>query len=198
MLLSRVTEFGNFTVLLLLGALIAIWFLLQAGRRAALAWTVALLACAATLAALKLYFLACPLTPFGLRSPSGHAGFSAMVYGGVTLCVLQDPTPWRRWLLSLLGCLWIGLIAWSRYALRAHTPIEIFFGLAIGGGFLLLFGRCAGPLPHQRFPFVPAALIVVACTATLYFLAWRPSFEQWLYHLGRQLIRQNGLCLAIS
>ena len=198
MLLQRLTEFGNSAVLALLGLVLALWLQQRGGTRPALIWTVSLLACVATIAALKLYFLGCPLREFGLRSPSGHAGFSAFVYGGVTLCVAQDPTPWRRWILSLLGCLWIARIAWSRYAVHAHTPIEILFGLVVGCAFLLLFAHHAGPLPKQHFPFVAAALLVAACTLAFYLFDWRPNFEHLLRWLGRHYIRQNGLCIGVG
>ncbi|MFT4045088.1 MAG: phosphatase PAP2 family protein [Solimonas sp.] len=194
MLLHRITEFGNSAVLFLLGLLLALWLYQRSGRRAALAWSLALLACTGTIAALKLYFLGCPLPHLGLRSPSGHAGFSTFVYGGVTLCVAQDPQPWRRRLLSLVGCAWIAVIAWSRYAVHAHTPIEILCGLAIGCVFLLLFVRSAGTLPHQRFPFAAAVLLIFACTLAFYLLDWRLNFEHWLRLLGRHYVRDTGLC----
>jgi membrane-associated phospholipid phosphatase len=196
MLLYRVTEFGNVAVLSLLGLLLAIWLQRRAGRRAALAWSVSLLTCAATIAALKLYFLGCPLPHLGLRSPSGHAGFSAFVYGGVILCVARDPLPWRRRLLSSLGCAWIAAIAWSRYVMRAHTPLEILFGLVIGGVFLLLFVRHAGPLPHRRFPFATAVFLVVVCTLAFWRFGWRPNLEHLLHFIGRHYIRENGLCIG--
>jgi hypothetical protein len=197
MLLSRLTEFGNSAVLLLLALIVALWLARHAGRRTVVAWLAGLVVCVGTIAALKLYFLGCPVKPLGLRSPSGHAGFSTFVYGGVTLCVAQDPLPWRRRLLALGGCSWIALIAWSRYALHAHSPIEIWFGLAIGCASLLLFVRGAGPLPHDRFPFATAVLLVGSCTLAFYLLDWRPSFEHWLHFLGRHYIRDAGLCFAI-
>src|SRR3546814_9391474 len=56
-----------------------------------------------------------------LRSPSGHAGFSLFVYGAITICAARDHARWRPLALPLLGCVWIVAIAWSRYALHAHS-----------------------------------------------------------------------------
>src|SRR3546814_8313549 len=73
-----------------------------------------------------------------LRSPSGHAGFSLFVYGAITICAARDHARWRPLALPLLGCVWIVAIAWSRYALHAHSIAEIIFGMLIGALALLL------------------------------------------------------------
>src|SRR3546814_4222278 len=85
--------------------------------------------CFGVIAGLKIYFHGCPRPAFGLRSPSGHAGFSLFVYGAITICAARDHARWRPLALPLLGCVWIVAIAWSRYALHAHSIAEIIFGI---------------------------------------------------------------------
>lgn len=193
-LLLRLTEFGNAVVLIPLAVLVALWLRHTGARRAALAWGMALLACVATIAVLKIYFLGCPLPRLGLRSPSGHAGFSAFVYGGVTLCAAHGEREWRRVLLAGIGCAWIAAIAWSRYAIHAHTIAEIASGLAIGTSALALFRAGCGPLPSVRFPFVPASSLAAAIVLLCLALHWRWNFESPLQQIGRLLMRWLPIC----
>lgn len=197
-MLERLTEFGNAAVLSLLALLVALWLARAGSRRAALAWSGALLLCVGTISLLKGYFLACPLPGRALRSPSGHAGFSLFVYGGITLCAVRDGTASRRGLLTLLGVAGIAAIAWSRYALGAHTPIEIVFGLLIGGGALALFAGLRGPGGTRRFPYLAAALLAFAIAATLHAFDWHPSFEGWLRALGRRFATGLPFCSRAS
>lgn len=184
-MLELLTSFGSVPVLALLSLLMAGWLAATAGRRAALAWCIALVLCVGLIAALKVYFRGCPRPEWALRSPSGHAGFSLFAYGGVVLCVLRDEGSWRRAAPAALGVLWIAAIAFSRYFLHAHSVSEILFGLALGGAALLLFARLAGRLPRRRFPFLIAAGVAVLFTALMWRLHWNVNFEQLLGHLGR-------------
>ncbi|WP_020647821.1 phosphatase PAP2 family protein [Solimonas variicoloris] len=197
-MLERLTEFGNAAVLSLLALFVALWLAHAGSRRAALAWLVGLLACVGTIALLKGYFLACPLPGWALRSPSGHAGFSLFVYGGITLCAARDGAAWRRGLLTLLGSAAVAAIAWSRYALGAHTPIEIVFGLLIGGAALATFAALRGAAGARRFPYLAAALLALAIAATLHLLDWHPSFEGWLREFGRRFATGLPFCTRAS
>src|SRR3546814_2233648 len=137
-MIEILSTFGNTSILLWLSALLAAWLAREAGVRATLVWICVLALCVGVIAGLKIYFHGCPRPAFGLRSPSGHAGFSLFVYGAITICAARDHARWRPLALPLLGCVWIVAIAWSRYALHAHSIAEIIFGLLIGALALLL------------------------------------------------------------
>lgn len=184
-MLTFITQFGHSFVLLALGGALALWLAHSAGRRAALAWLAALLACVSTIAALKVYFMACPSATLDLRSPSGHAGFSMFVYGGITLCLARDETPWRRRWLPPLGLAWIAAIAWSRYALRAHSGTETLLGLGVGALALGAFVVAAGAQPRYRFPFLAASALAAALAVPLTLLNARFTFEPWLQALAQ-------------
>lgn len=190
------TQFGSFFLLLALALLVAVWLARTpgAGRRAAVVWLGALLLCVGTVALLKIYFIACPLRPLALRSPSGHAGFSCFVYGGVALCLARDETLWRRLLLPLLACAWIAAIAWSRVILHAHSVNETLLGLAIGAFALLVFASASGLRPRRRFPFFRCAAFAAALAVPLLLLHIGFSFEHWLDQLARMLRRTAPIC----
>lgn len=193
-MIQFVSTFGNASVLLLLSLLLTAWLARESGARAALAWLCALALCVGVIAVLKIYFHGCPRPALGLRSPSGHAGFSLFVYGAITICAARDPATWRQLALPLLGCVWIAAIAWSRYALHAHSIAEIVFGLLIGASALLLFVGRAGPLPIGRFPFVVSVVIAAVFVAVMLNLRLNVSFESWLGGLGRHWRPWLPLC----
>src|SRR3546814_14442054 len=71
------------------------WLAREAGVRATLVWICVLALGVGVIAGLKIYFHGCPRPAFGLRSPSGHAGFSLFVYGAITICAARDHARWR-------------------------------------------------------------------------------------------------------
>lgn len=168
----------------MLAILLALWLLRSAGRRVASLWLLAFLACAGGIAMLKVYFLACPLPHGWLRSPSGHAGLSLFIYGGIALCGSRDPEPRRGLILVVGGCTWVGAIAWSRYALHAHTGSEIALGLAVGAAALAGFALKSGPLPRARFPLVPTILAAAFLSLGFSVAPHQVQFESLLGHIG--------------
>jgi membrane-associated phospholipid phosphatase len=157
------TEFGDLAVLLPLAATILLWLLLSGARQAALWWLAALVLCIGGIGLLKIYLAACT-TSGDLRSPSGHAGFSALVYGALAASfAIRAEARWRRLLTVGAGLLVIAAIAVSRLVLGAHTPIEDVIGLLIGGASLALFiagsGLRLGCLNLR--PLVLAAALIV-------------------------------------
>src|SRR3546814_7991304 len=127
-----------------------------------------------------------------LRSPSGHAGFSLFVYGAITICAARDHARWRPLALPLLGCVWIVAIAWSRYALHAHSIAEIIFGMLIGALALLLLVTRAGTLPIGRFPFVVSVAAAAVLVMLVLDLHLNVNFEHWLGELDRKRKRLNS------
>src|SRR3546814_18433877 len=90
-MIEILSTFGNTSILLLLSAPLAAWLAREAGVRATLVWICVLALCVGVIAGLKIYFNGCPRPAFGLRGPSGHAGFSLFVFGALTFCAAHDP-----------------------------------------------------------------------------------------------------------
>jgi membrane-associated phospholipid phosphatase len=160
--MNFVTDFGDLAVLLPLATTILLWLLLSGAREAALWWLAGLALCIGGIGLLKVYLAACA-TSGALRSPSGHSGFSLLVYGGFAACLGARVA--RRWRLLAMGAAAIVVagIAVSRLVLGAHTPIEDGVGLLIGGASLVLFVagsglRLEGPRPR---PLLTAAILII-------------------------------------
>src|SRR3546814_12478852 len=126
-MIEILSTFGNTSILLLLSALLAAWLAREAGVRATLVWICVLALCVGVIAGLKIYFHGCPRPAFGLRRPSGHAGFRLFVYGAITICAARDHARLRPFALTLLGCVWRVAIPWSRYSLHAHNTASLIF-----------------------------------------------------------------------
>lgn len=124
----------------------------------------ALAACIATIATLKIAFLACgPAWHSDIVTPSAHAAIAFTVYGSVALAAERTQ---RRWLAPVLAMLVLG-IAVSRVVLRAHTQAEVVIGLTVGCAATLLFAWLNGRSEHERkLPLLPllAAGAVIAIT----------------------------------
>jgi membrane-associated phospholipid phosphatase len=159
-----ITDLGDSAVTLPMAA-VTIAILLLGGRgRMALWWGGSIVASAAVIAVLKLLLTAAAPhyhSLAGLTSPSGHAGMSAVVYGGLALLI--GPSLTRVWrVLARIGVLaLIMAIALSRIVLHEHSIAETAVGLGVG--FAALGGLRAG-LGRALVEPVP---VLVLCAAAL-------------------------------
>ncbi len=155
-----VTDFADLAVLLPLSACIFLGLLLSGWRRGALAWAGAVGLTCAIMLALKLLFLGCGSV--GALSPSGHTAAGTAIYGGVfSLWLRRRMATWQAVLLA--GGSVAAAIGVSRVAVRAHIPLEVAIGAAIGLVGVWILVRAAGPPPARvrgRW-LVPAGLAVV-------------------------------------
>ena len=171
-----ITDFGDTAVTLPL-ALLTFAFLAGARQtRTALCWGFAVIGCAAAIGVAKILLTACgpgQLAEIGrLRSPSGHAGMSVVVYGGLILLIGRGAAPRRRRLLNASVALLLLAIAVSRPVLLTHSTVEVLLGLAIGGAAL---GSLAGVLrrwPPQQLPTVWLAVSAALLVALLHGTRW--------------------------
>ena len=133
------TDFGDSAVLLPSSALILVWLAASRPIAAALWWAGALAFLGGVIGALKLFFYACPPAP-DITSPSGHTGFSLIVYGGLaTILAAHRLALWLR-LSIIAGALSLAIgIAVSRVALGMHTEPEVVIGFGIGAAALAIF-----------------------------------------------------------
>ena len=113
------TDLADQAVILPMALATAVALTMQGWRRGAAAWALVIGATFATIAALKLLFLACSAS-FGIgdiRTPSGHVAAATVVAGGLAALLLR-----RRDValpLALLAGVTIGI---SRLALGMHSP----------------------------------------------------------------------------
>lgn len=188
----HITNFGDSAVTLPL-ALLTIASLALAGRRhAALSLLLAVGGTGLTMLALKLAFLSCLNSLDGgmIRSPSGHAAMSAVVYGSLAL-LLTAGSP-RRPLLLAATALFVGAIAVSRFAIEAHSRAEILVGLAIGLGFVLLLARRLRHEPPFRPQRRPLILVIAVTLAATY--GFHAPAEQAIQRLSQILHDRLPAC----
>ena len=180
--------------LILLPTSVALVGLLVVARahRDALAFVAALSAgLAATLSA-KLAFEACRwgVSTLNVESPSGHASFSALLYGCLAVIIAAGRPVGQRLLIAIGAVALILLVGFSRIAAEVHTPQEVVLGLAIGGAGVLLFAMLRGPtarlaIPWRALAFAsPFALAVVLCVLLLA-RNWTP--EPLIDSFGRRI-----------
>ncbi|HEX8813676.1 MAG TPA: phosphatase PAP2 family protein [Terracidiphilus sp.] len=133
------TDFGDAAVLIPLAAVMLLWLLL--GNLRSAAWWAVSVGCFVGLTALlKIFFYGCPPAS-DIRSPSGHTGFSVLVYGAIALVTTIQARGVRRALAVGIGTGLILMIAASRLLLEIHSLPEVSLGLVIGMVSLVLFGR---------------------------------------------------------
>jgi len=186
-----ITDLGDSAVGITLAALVLLALLACGWRRAAAAWVFAICGCGAAIAALKLAWRVaspvCDASGAGAFafSPSGHAALSTAVYGGLAVLSAHRASPFARVILAAGSALLIGLIATSRVAVQAHSPIEVFVGFGVGASAViwLLLSLRRAPQPGQAMPQLAFALVL--SLATMYGTHW--PVEQNLHRLAAWL-----------
>ncbi|BCP54516.1 hypothetical protein K32_31330 [Kaistia sp. 32K] len=130
-----VTSFGGQAVILPILVFVTLGLLVSGQRRAAFWWAFSVVLVLGMVLATKIAFIPCAtyLPVSGLRSPSGHAGASMAVYGGLGVLVarLLPKLSWRVLALSA-GFLLAIAIAVTRVVIGAHTVPETILGSLIG------------------------------------------------------------------
>lgn len=159
-LLLALTDFGDVAVLIPLATAILIW-LLFGNSRSATWWILSVGLCVGLMAILKIYFYSCPPAS-DMRSPSGHTGFSVLVYGAIAFVTALEVRGWCRTVAILAGAGFIMMIAVSRLLLQFHSLREVILGLSIGLASLILFGLLDWRSRHARvWPLLVAAAILM-------------------------------------
>lgn len=158
--MTRISALGD--TALLLPASLALLAYLAATRRWSLAsgFGLALLAGGATTLGAKLLFNACgtEITTLDIISPSGHASFSATVYGSVAIAVSVGRTGFQRASIRIGAVALVAAIAASRVALGWHSVPEVAFGLAVGAAAVSIFGWLHDRAGRPKLPLPPLAV----------------------------------------
>jgi membrane-associated phospholipid phosphatase len=171
---SFVTDFGDTAVTVPLALLMASALAAARHFRMALGWCVAILACAGSIAGLKLALAVCghQSGASALASPSGHTALSTAVYGGFAVVFgAQLERPARHALLAAAAALMLGIAA-SRAVLQYHTVTEVAVGLAVGS--LALAGIVALTSRYRpaRLPILPLAATALAVALIFHGARW--------------------------
>jgi membrane-associated phospholipid phosphatase len=157
------TDFGDAAVLLPTATAILLWMSFAANQlRFAKWWIVSVGFCIGTTAVLKIFFYGCPPAS-DMRSPSGHTGFSVLVYGTIALVTAVQYRGLRRALAIATGGILILSVAASRLLLEVHSLPEVGTGLMVGMASLILFGRVYLQSPHlQVWPLIILSAILIS------------------------------------
>jgi membrane-associated phospholipid phosphatase len=191
-LLHALTNFGDSAVLLPLSLVILGWLMTARPANCALAWAGVLIGCNVLIGLLKIYFFACPGGP-ALHSPSGHTGFSVLVYGALALIVTQElRRPWQKAAVACLGAAFVVAIALSRVALGMHSTTEIALGGAIGGAGLWIFALFYRKSRGRSGSMLSLGLIVLV-VATL-FHGSQLRIEGYLHSVSLRLGIGHAVC----
>jgi membrane-associated phospholipid phosphatase len=190
--LQALTDLGDSAVLWPLSIALFFWLLAERPVRAALVWAVTVGVCSTLIGMLKIYFFACPAGP-SLHSPSGHTGFSVLVYGGLAaVFAIEARQGWRRIAIVAAGAALIAAIGRSRIALHQHSAAEVVLGGLIGLAGLAVFVRTYRDYPGR------GQGIVLLCVATPVIAALfhgdRLHIEPYLQHLSALLGVRSVAC----
>ena len=137
-LAPAIVGFGDLAVLLPLILLISVWLAALRQPRVLGWWLVAVLLCMGVIAVLKVYFYVCPPLP-DLRSPSGGASLSTLVYGALAVIAGSALGDDRALMVFAIGAAAIVTIFLAIVFGGVHSFPETMLGTAIGLAALWLF-----------------------------------------------------------
>lgn len=159
---KTITDLGDVGITLPLVAGVAAWLAWRRHVRAALWSVLATIACFGGVATLKIVLFACS-TSVLLRSPSGHAASSILVYGAIAVIAASALTGLARIAVFATAAALIVAVAATRVLLGAHSIIEVAAGLAVGLSALTGFA-----MPYlKRVPAEPQPWLLVAVAAAI-------------------------------
>ena len=192
-LINIVTHFGDLLVVLPLAAAVLAWLARLRAPSLIFYWLGSVLGCILVTTILKIYFLSCPSGSFDLRSPSGHASLSVLVYGALGTIAAKAARGTARAVAIGAAAGLIALIALSRALLGAHSTPEIALGLALGGGALAPFSHRYLRI-ETRAPFPTRLLLAAAILLPLVLAMDKPDTEKLLGSAAAALLVDVPAC----
>jgi membrane-associated phospholipid phosphatase len=189
-IIQIVTHFGDLAIMIPLIVILAAWLLWVRGWITVAWWLIAVVLCAGSIALLKIYFFACPLSE--LRSPSGHSSLSTLVYGALALIVAAQWQGWRRITIIGLGVLLVAGVAFSRILLGAHNWPEVITGVVVG--LFALTGFSIFYLRYRTAQGVLWPLLVAAIVVVILFNDQEVQAETFLHQLSVFLHIHQSMC----
>lgn len=161
-LIPALTDLADSGLILPLCLILAAGLWALESHRMALRFLVALFACLATMAVLKLGFLSCGRAiGSAVMSPSGHMSLSSFFFGAAACLVFVRLAPPWRWFAPGLALLLAGTIGVTRVMLGAHSPAEVVIGALAGLVTLAIFARPYLRAPHPARSMRPLLIGLV-------------------------------------
>lgn len=162
----NVTNAGDSGLLLPVGVILILLIGTLESFRAAFLFTRSFILCLVTLLMLKLIFISCgKFWDLGIRSPSGHTGLSVMVYGSLATVLFKQVPLEGKVIVAYLGIAIVGLVAYSRIVVGAHSWGEVWVG---GIAALLVLMTFAVPYSKLKHPKIKLHLFLgVLATGTM-------------------------------
>jgi len=166
--------------------------------RGALAWLATIAGCGLVMAVFKVTSSAVSEGCGAMASvapafsPSGHAALSTAVYGGLAVLGGHQMSFAARLCLGVACVLLVGMIATSRVAIQAHTPIEVATGLSVG---LCAVALLVYLLRHKAPPRLlgpQLALASALAVAWMYGTHW--PVEETLHHWAGWIRQSTAVC----
>ena len=190
----KISAVGDTAFLLPLSLVLLTYLVVTRRTPWALAFTLALVAGGAATLGAKLLFNACggSVSSLDVISPSGHASFSAVVYGSLAIMAGARRARWQQVLLAVAALVGIGAVAASRVALGWHSVGEVVIGLALGGVSVAMFDRLRRRV--QVPPLSPALLALGAAVLLLLVGGRHVTPEGLIVRWARELSTNLDIC----
>lgn len=178
-MMAILTDLGDLRLLIPITLIAMAWLWWNREAQTALRLAGTVLACILTVFALKLTLCSGWMPPIewrdlgDLRSPSGHASMSAVVYGTVAVMIARAaPRPIGLAVIAGTSLL-IAMVAYSRIRLNVHTRIDVLAGLAIGLAFVRVFALAIDREAAALRPEISVSAILLLLGAALAIAALR-------------------------
>jgi membrane-associated phospholipid phosphatase len=193
-----ITDLGDSAVGLTLALLVLIAMVASGWTRGAVAWLATVAGCGVAIAVFKITSSAvsqnCGVdaSAAAVFSPSGHAALSTVVYGGLAVLGGRRMSFGAQLCLGAASAVLVALIATSRVAIHAHTPVEVATGLAVGLSAVALLVYL---LQHRAAPPLLAPQLALACAIALvwmYGTHW--PVEQTLHRWANWIRQSTAVC----
>jgi membrane-associated phospholipid phosphatase len=169
-LYDAATNLGDTALLAPLAASILLWMLMFHSWKAARAWGLAMAVAIVPIVLLKFALQTCDHTLVDLRivTPSGHASFGLVVYGGLAMFIGREKGDQWRLTTWIAATLIVAGICITRLIMNIHSPAEVVIGLAVGGMALAVFRREIARAPvRDNLSFARAFLVFGAMGAAI-------------------------------
>ncbi len=153
-----VTNVGDSALLVAISLILTMLLWALESFRAAFLFARALLLCLLALLLLKLVFISCgKIWGLGIHSPSGHTGFSLIVYGSIATVLMKQVSVEGKVLIAYLTAAIIAAISYSRVLLGAHSLIEVLIG---GTAAAIMLSTFVVPYSKLKHPPIKLGLFV--------------------------------------
>ena len=192
-----ITDIGESALLCTIVLTGTIYLLIKRCPREALALAVSFFITGGLIALLKIGFMTCGNSIFGIRSPSGHTSLSVAVFLTCALLLVFHARGWMKVVLPAALVALAAIIAFSRMTLGFHSTGEVIVGILTGIAvaaaiwfFILRPG--AGRLVSSRLNIGILVLLMVVAACLAYGMKF-PA-EKMITEFAAHLKKSSRIC----